>query len=144
MTDNDNDPYDWRNFRDAPGFIAALPHTAVWLLPDQTYRGRTVVWVKEHFDDPADMPAGLLTSVMHEVMQVAEAVRRELRPGRLNYTCFGNVAAHVHWHVIPRYETDPDWGQAPWRENEAALADDAMKTLAGRIKERLEGQLTDD
>lgn len=135
----DHSQYDWRNFKDAPGFIAELPHTAAWLLPDQTYRGRTVVWVKEHFDDPADMPAGLLTSVMHEVIQVANAVRQELNPGRLNYTCFGNVAAHVHWHIIPRYEAGSDWGQAPRRENEVTLKDKEMKELAEKIAERLEG-----
>jgi len=36
---------------------------------------------------------------MKEVMPVTEAVRREPPPGRLTYTCFGNVVAHVHWHT---------------------------------------------
>jgi diadenosine tetraphosphate (Ap4A) HIT family hydrolase len=39
---------------------------------------------------------------------------------------------------IPRYETDPDWGQAPWRENEATLSDAEMKALAGKIAGWLE------
>jgi diadenosine tetraphosphate (Ap4A) HIT family hydrolase len=81
---------------------------------------------------------------MNEVMRTAEAVRRELRPDRLNYTCFGNAAPHVHFHIIPRRETDPDWGKAPWRENEAALADDEAEALAGKIAERLQTLLTDD
>ena len=140
----DDNPYDWRPFRNEPGFIAELPHSAAWLLPDQTYRGRTVVWLKEHFDDPADLPAGLLTSLMNEVMQTAEAVRRELRPDRLNYTCFGNAAPHVHFHIIPRRKTDPDWSKAPWRENEAALPDDEARALAGRIAKRLETLLAED
>jgi len=140
----DTNPYDWRKFGNLPVFIAEMPHTAAWLLPDQTYRGRTVVWLKEHFDDPADLPAVLRAELMTEVMRTAEAVRRELRPDRLNYTCFGNAVPHVHFHVIPRFKTDPDWGKAPWRENVATLPDIEAKALAARIAAQLEALLTED
>jgi hypothetical protein len=111
---------------------------------DQTYRGRTGGLAEGTFDDPVGLPAGLMVLLMNEVMQVAEAVRRELRPGRLNYTYFGNVVAHVRWHIIPRLEGDPDLGHAPWRENEKTPAADDAKTLAAGIAVRLETPLTDD
>lgn len=139
-----DNPYDWRNFRSAPGFIIEMPHSAAWLLRDQTYRGRTVVWLKEHFDDPADLPAVLRAEFMTEVMRTAEAVRRELRPDRLNYTCFGNAVPHVHFHIIPRVTTDPDWGKAPWRENESTLSAGEAKALAASIAARLETLLLED
>ena len=138
------DLYDWTRFAGEPGFIADLPHSVAYLLPDQTYRGRTVVWLKEHFDDPADLPVGLLNGLMSEVMLTAEALRRELRPDRLNYTCFGNVVPHVHWHIIPRVEGDTDWGGAPWRENEVTLADADARALAAGIAAHLEMLRTDD
>lgn len=144
MSSND-DPFDWRPLRDTAGFIAEMPHTVAFLLADQTYRGRTVVWLKEHFDDPADVPRELRTLLMDEVMYVAEAIRRTLRPDRLNYTCFGNAVPHVHWHIIPRRKDDPDWGKAPWRENERTGVPDAeIAALAARIRKELEPQLTED
>jgi diadenosine tetraphosphate (Ap4A) HIT family hydrolase len=139
-----DDSFDWRRFSGQPGFIAELPHSACWLLEDQTYRGRTVVWLKEHFDDPVDLPTGLRVSLMNEVMFVAEAIRRAVRPDRLNYTCFGNVVPHVHFHIIPRFKSDPDWGKAPWRENAASLAPADARTLAARIREKLEAVRTED
>jgi diadenosine tetraphosphate (Ap4A) HIT family hydrolase len=142
---SNDDPFDWRPLRDTPGFIAEMPHTVAFLLADQTYRGRTVVWLKEHFDDPADVPRELRTLLMDEVMYVAEAIRRALRPDRLNYTCFGNAVPHVHWHIIPRRKDDPDWGKAPWRENERTGVPEAEITaLAARIRKELEPQLTED
>ena len=144
MSSND-DPFDWRRLKDTPGYIAKMPHTIALLLADQTYPGRTVVWLKEHFDDPADVPRELRTLMMDEVMYVAEALRRALRPDRLNYTCFGNAVPHVHWHVIPRRKSDPDWGSAPCRENERTDVPEAeIAALAARIRKELEPQLTED
>lgn len=139
-----DDKFDWRRFKNEAGFITEMPHSAAWLLPDQTYYGRTVVWLKEHFDDPADLPIVLRNELMTEVMRTAEALRRELRPDRLNYTCFGNVVPHVHWHIIPRFRTDPDWGEAPWRENGKTLSAKDSRALATRIAAQLETLLTDD
>jgi diadenosine tetraphosphate (Ap4A) HIT family hydrolase len=142
---SNDDPFDWRRLKDTPGFIAEMPHTIAFLLADQTYPGRTVVWLKEHFDDPADVPRELRTLMMDEVMYVAEALRRALRPDRLNYTCFGNAVPHVHWHVIPRRKRDPDWGRAPCRENERTdVPETEIAALAARIRKELEPQLTED
>lgn len=142
---SNDDPYDWRRLPGQTGFIAEMPHSVAFLLADQTYRGRTVVWLKEHFDDPADLPTGLRNALMNEVMFVAEAIRRTLRPDRLNYTCFGNAVPHVHFHIIPRFRTDPDWGTAPWRENEkTGLPAAELDALATRIRETLATVMTED
>jgi diadenosine tetraphosphate (Ap4A) HIT family hydrolase len=139
-----DDRFDWRPILEQTGFIAEMPHSVAFLLPDQTYRGRTVVWLKEHFGDPADLPTGLRVSLMNEVMFVAEALRRVLRPDRLNYTCFGNAVPHVHWHIIPRFKDDPDWGKAPWRESERSLAPADVTALTARIAKKLETVMTED
>jgi diadenosine tetraphosphate (Ap4A) HIT family hydrolase len=139
-----DDRFAWRPILEQPGFIAEMPHSVAFVLPDQTYRGRTVVWLKEHFDDPVDLPTGLRNALMNEVMFVAEALRRVLRPNRLNYTCFGNAVPHVHWHIVPRFKDDPDWGKAPWRENERSLAPAEVATLAERIRRMLETARTEN
>lgn len=35
-------------------------------------------------------------------------------PDHMNIESLGNVVAHLHWHIIPRYRTDPRWGQPIW------------------------------
>jgi diadenosine tetraphosphate (Ap4A) HIT family hydrolase len=32
----------------------------------------------------------------------------------MNVESLGNVMPHLHWHVIPRYKTDPRWGAPIW------------------------------
>ena len=32
----------------------------------------------------------------------------------MNYASLGNIMRHLHWHLIPRYESDPRWGKPVW------------------------------
>ena len=131
--------YDWRQHLDTPRFIAELPHSVAYLRRDQEYRGRTVVWMKEHFDDLLDVPGGLRITFNDEMMRVAQAIRESLQPARLNYASLGNVANHVHWHVIPRYPDDPLWGGPPWpRGDVPVLSDDDYRALAAEIRGALD------
>lgn len=81
---------------------------------------------------------------MNEMVQVAEVVRRELQPDPLNYTVSGNVVASMHWHINPRFDDDPDCGEAPWRWNKKTPAPDDAKALAAVIAAGLEMLWTDD
>jgi diadenosine tetraphosphate (Ap4A) HIT family hydrolase len=37
-----------------------------------------------------------------------------LAPDKINLASLGNVVAHVHWHVIPRYDDDPEPRNPIW------------------------------
>ena len=47
-------------------------------------------------------------------------------PVRINYECLGNVAPHVHWHVIPRHANDPTPTQTVWGWSAEQMRGDAM------------------
>jgi diadenosine tetraphosphate (Ap4A) HIT family hydrolase len=40
----------------------------------------------------------------------------------MNYASLGNIDEHLHWHVIPRYASDPDHKEHPWK-NSVIFAD---------------------
>jgi diadenosine tetraphosphate (Ap4A) HIT family hydrolase len=53
---------------------------------------------------------------MHVVLAVEQALRRVLKPHKINLASLGNMTPHVHWHVIPRAKNDahfpnPVWGK---------------------------------
>ena len=33
---------------------------------------------------------------------------------KMNYELLGNAMPHLHWHLVPRYVTDPMWGRPIW------------------------------
>jgi diadenosine tetraphosphate (Ap4A) HIT family hydrolase len=46
--------------------------------------------------------------------QVAEAVFKAFKPDKLNYEMLGNAEPHLHWHIFPRYMSDPNFTRPIW------------------------------
>jgi diadenosine tetraphosphate (Ap4A) HIT family hydrolase len=76
---------------------------------------------------------------MEAVSVVERVLLEQLRPAKINLASLGNMVAHLHWHVIARFEGDthfprPIWA-APVRAGDvagapsAALGADALATV---------------
>lgn len=102
----------------SPLHIADLKRTSVYLSENQGLVGWCVLVLRDHVEHLSDLSLDEQMSLFREVALVAGAIRSKLAPVRINYECLGNVVPHVHWHLIPRYNNDPDpkspvWGFTP-------------------------------
>ena len=52
--------------------------------------------------------------VMRATLCVERVMRDTLGPDKVNLAALGNMVAHLHWHVIPRWKDDPHFPQAIW------------------------------
>ncbi|MDH3599097.1 MAG: HIT family protein, partial [Candidatus Tectomicrobia bacterium] len=46
-----------------------------------------------------------------DMLRVATALATAFKPRKMNYELLGNTEAHLHWHLVPRY----DWDSNPQR-----------------------------
>lgn len=129
-------------------FIADLLETVVYLHEHQRYEGWCVLFLKDHVEHLADLPLERQARIFAEVALVAAAIRQVVQPRRINYECLGNQLAHVHWHVIPRYEAgrDPDPTETVWvrppAERNARVDPKRAADLIERIRGELRGHRT--
>jgi len=96
------------------GLIAELSETYAVLGENQGLRGWCVLLLKEHREHLSELDSARQCRIFADVVRVAGAVREVVRPRRINYECLGNVAPHIHWHVIPRHEDDPEPRAPVW------------------------------
>ena len=88
-----------------------------------------VVWTDHvaEFSDLSQQERGLCMDVVAAVERV---LRAQLQPTKINLAALGNMVAHLHWHVIARFDWDSHFPAALWApaqrerlpEREAALA----------------------
>ncbi|MEO0423164.1 MAG: HIT family protein [Pseudomonadota bacterium] len=124
---------------DHPAAIARLPSGLAILNVDQRYRGRAVLIFDRHEESIDALSAAEFAAFGEDMRRLSRAVATVGRAHRMNQALLGNVVAHVHWHVIPRREDDPNWGGPPWPVDEPQpLADEAAyRTLAADIAAHL-------
>jgi diadenosine tetraphosphate (Ap4A) HIT family hydrolase len=53
------------------------------------------------------------------MLRVARAVDKAFSPRKMNYELLGNTVAHLHWHLFPRYEGDPNPNRPTWENAHA-------------------------
>ena len=102
-----------------------------------------VVW-NAHVAEFSDLDAAERAHCMDVVVQVEQALRQHLQPTKINLATLGNMVAHLHWHVIARFDWDshfpaPVWAAAQRQrvlEPEAALRG-LLPAMEAQLRERL-------
>ena len=92
----------------------------VGLYSDHRYPGRCLVVFPKHVEHLEDLDAYEMEHFMMCVTKVGRVVREVVGAKRMNYAVLGNAVPHVHAHVIPRFETDPNPNQSPWNRHDKA------------------------
>ena len=72
-----------------------------------------VIW-QAHVREMTDLSEDDRLHMMSVVFAVESVLREQLAPEKINLASLGNLVAHVHWHVIPRYRDDPHFPQPIW------------------------------
>lgn len=54
--------------------------------------------------------------LMQVVFATERALRRLMQPAKINLASLGNMTAHLHWHVIPRFADDKHFPGSVWGE----------------------------
>jgi diadenosine tetraphosphate (Ap4A) HIT family hydrolase len=72
-----------------------------------------VIW-STHIREMSDLNAADREHCMHIVFVVERVLRAAMHPDKINIASLGNMVAHLHWHVIPRFADDPHFPQPIW------------------------------
>ncbi len=116
----------------------------VVLVDDEDYPGFCRVIINRHVAEMTDLDHAERMALMKVVFCVERGIRDVLLPDKINLASLGNVIPHLHWHVIPRFESDrhfpnPIWGK-PLREQSVPLPPGWEKELVSRISAILEDE----
>ena len=105
----------------------------VILVNDPLFTGFTRVIWQEHAAEMTDLTPEQRSQLMRTVCLVEQIQRDVLKPTKVNLASLGNMVAHVHWHVIPRFEDDACFPNPVW-----ALTPEQAKTAkANRVTPEL-------
>ena len=91
-----------------------------------------VVW-NTHVAEFSDLNALERAHCMDVVVQVEQTLRAHLQPTKINLATLGNMVAHLHWHVIARFDWDSHFPAPVW----AAAVRERSEDQEAAVQERL-------
>jgi len=97
--------------------IVELEHSFAVLNRDQFFPGYTLLFTKKHATELFHLDHTVRVALMEEVSTVAKALHTLFQPDKINYELLGNMVPHIHWHLVPRFATDPLWPRPIWAES---------------------------
>ncbi|MBF5003587.1 HIT family protein [Diaphorobacter caeni] len=92
-----------------------------------------VVW-NEHVAELSDLSDADRNLCMQAVAEVERVMRQVLAPTKINLAALGNMVAHLHWHVIARYDWDSHFPAAVWASAQRARDADKESAVAAQLE----------
>lgn len=121
--------------------IYAFENSILLIGEHQFFPGYCVLVSKLHAREMHDLPESVQTALFQELMIASRAIADEFRPRKLNLASLGNVVPHVHWHIFPRYDSDPDHLSHPWLHSQEFAKFRPTAESIGEIARRIRARL---
>jgi diadenosine tetraphosphate (Ap4A) HIT family hydrolase len=124
---------------DADLRIKEFEHSYAILNRDQFFPGYTLLFTRQHVTELFHLDRDVRTGLMEEVSSVAAALSAVFQPDKINYELLGNMVPHIHWHLVPRFSSEPLWPRPIWAENhqELKLSTEDYRQLITAIRDAL-------
>jgi diadenosine tetraphosphate (Ap4A) HIT family hydrolase len=90
--------------------VAELEVSILYIVKDQSYRGRCILALKEHKTEVFQLSVGEVEAFGRDMAKASKAIHEAFKPDKINYAAFGDTYPHVHFHLVPKYHEGKSWG----------------------------------
>ena len=118
--------------------ICDLQVSQLILFKEQSHPGRVIVAYKDHVSELVDISDEERNLFFADVAHAANAIHKAFSPDKVNYGAYGDGGCHLHFHLVPKYKGEFEWG-TPFAMNpgKTYLTGEAYAEMIEKIKAAL-------
>ncbi len=90
--------------------ICELETSKVYLFREQSHKGRVIVAHKKHVGDMTELSEEERNAYFADIARVSKALQKVFNPDKINYGAYGDTGHHLHFHLVPKYKDEYEWG----------------------------------
>ena len=90
--------------------ICDLEVSQLILFKAQSHPGRVIVAYKDHVSELVDITSEQRAAFFADVARAANALHKAFHPDKVNYGAYGDGGCHLHFHLVPKYKDEFEWG----------------------------------
>lgn len=115
-----------------------LEQSKVYLFKEQSHKGRVIVAHKKHVSEIIDLSEDERKQYLEDICHVSKAVHKAFSPKKVNYGAYGDTGCHLHFHLVPKYENEFEYGGTfEMNPKKKYLTESEYAEIAEKIKENL-------
>ena len=118
--------------------ICELETCKVYLFKEQSHRGRVISAHRNHVGDITELTPEERCSYFEDIAKISSALRKIFNPQKINYGAYGDTGSHLHFHLVPKYKDEYEWGGVFLMNPDRVYLDDAeYADMINEIREAL-------
>ena len=118
--------------------ICELPMSKVILFKEQSHPGRMIVACKKHVDDITELTQEERAQYIEDINRVAVCIHKVFQPDKINFGAYGDTMHHLHYHLVPKYKGEFEFGDVfAMNPHRVELTDAEYEELIEKIKSNL-------
>ncbi|MDO4867005.1 MAG: HIT family protein [Clostridia bacterium] len=119
-------------------YICDLTQTRLYLFKEQSHPGRVIVANKDHVRDITDLSDEERNAFFADVARVSRAIQKAFNPDRINYGAYNDKGIHLHFHLVPKYRNEFEFGGVfEMNPGRVTLSDAEYAEMIAKIKAAL-------
>lgn len=112
----------------------------LYVFKEQSKRGRVILAHNKHVSELIELTDQERNDFFADVAAVAKAVHSIFHPNKVNYGAYGDTGHHLHFHIVPKYESGDEWGGVfQMNPGKVTLTDEEYEEMAASLRKALEG-----
>ena len=120
-------------------FICDLEVSSLILFKEQSKPGRVIVAYKDHVSEIVNISDEERNLFFADVNRAAKALHAAFKPNKVNYGAYGDTGCHLHFHLVPKYEGEDEWGGVfQMNPGKVYLSDEEYAEMIEKIKANLQ------
>ena len=119
-------------------YICDLSVSTLILFKEQSHPGRCIVAYKDHVSELVNLTDEDRNAYFADIARAANAIHKAFKPNKINYGAYGDTGCHLHFHLVPKYKDEFEWGGVfQMNPGLRKLTDEEYEEMIQKIKENL-------
>lgn len=110
----------------------------LYVFKEQSHPGRLILAHDKHISEMIELTDEERNSFFADLAKAAKAIHKVYQPKKVNYGAYGDTGCHLHFHLVPKYEGEYEYGGVfEMNPGRVVISEEECEVIAQKIREAL-------
>lgn len=110
----------------------------LYVFKEQSHPGRMILAHDKHISEMIELTDEERNAFFADLTKAAKAIHKVYQPKKVNYGAYGDTGCHLHFHLVPKYEGEYEYGGVfEMNPGRVVITEEECEVIAEKIRQAL-------